>query len=147
MRNTGLTIAALMLFGPLNAALANPISEIGDAGDLIPTAQNVGPGIDSISGILGTNDVDLFGINLSGGLFTASTVGGSFADTQLWLFDSAGFGIVANDDTATQQSLISANLAAGFYFLGISVWNVDPFSADGAIFPDFQFCHDSRTSS
>ena len=52
-------------------------------------------------------------------------------------------GIVANDDRGdvpSQGSFISANLAAGIYYLAVSTFNLDPYSISGNIFPDFFNC-------
>lgn len=67
--------------------------------------------------------------------FSASTIGGANFDTQLWLFDSAGFGIVFNDNAVTpngevNQSRISNDqlqwfTEPGFYTLAISGYNTD----------------------
>ena len=120
-------------------AFAIAFTESSDAGTLISSATIVGPGVDSIVGsIASIGDVDLYSLVLSAGVFTASTVGLSSADTQLYLFDSAGLGIVGNDDASGGlQSTISTALAsAGTYFLGVTAFNYDPQSALGWIFPD-----------
>ena len=149
IRFKGLFTAGVIVlaFIAVNAAHAIPFSEIGDAGNLLPTSQAVGSGVNSISGSLSSaGDVDLYRLGLSSGLFTASTgvaAVGVGPDTQLFLFDSTGRGIVYNDDATgltTQRSLVSATLTAGTYYLGISVWNIDPYSAGGNIFPDTYFC-------
>ncbi len=138
---------AVLAFIAVNTAHAIPFSESGDAGKLIPSSQAVGIGVNSITGSLGgSTDVDLYRLGLSSGLFTASTgvaAVGVGPDTQLFLFDSTGRGIVYNDDATgltTQRSFISTTLTAGTYYLGISVWNIDPYSVGGNIFPDTFFC-------
>ncbi len=130
---------AVLLFALGGVSQAVSFTEIGDAGDLRPTAQDVGGGFNSISGSIAVlGDVDMYGFCLPAGLFSASTVGGSAADTQLYLFDNAGLGLLGNDDAAGDglQSTIQGSLAAGRYYLGISAFNYDPYSAGGAIFPD-----------
>lgn len=56
--------------------------------------------------------------------FNASTVGGANWDTQLWLFDADGKGVVADDDTGGLQSTITnANgwiQGPGLYYFAIS---------------------------
>ncbi|MBF2028063.1 MAG: filamentous hemagglutinin N-terminal domain-containing protein [Oscillatoriales cyanobacterium C42_A2020_001] len=117
-------------------------TETGDAGQLLPTAQNLtlqpGTFVTQISGTLdNSNDVDLYQIFLTdGGTFSASTVNGSTIDTQLFLFRSDGTGVYANDDADTGftlQSTLPANdpltpRFAGPYYLAISSFNNDPIS-------------------
>src|SRR5262245_62140467 len=85
------------------SALAVSWAEIGDAGDLPGTAQiAVGSNpLTQITGSLGLMDGDLYRIHISSpSTFSATTVGagGTLIDSQLFLFDSAGMGIYANDD-------------------------------------------------
>ena len=79
-----LVLASLM---SSRTASAVPHIEFGDAGSLIGTHQNVGPGVDSIVGSLGFgSDVDLYRLVLPAGFFSASTGNApvnSGADTQL----------------------------------------------------------------
>jgi hypothetical protein len=126
-------------------AHATPYTEVGDSGTTLGTSQSVGGGIDQIVGSLGGGDVDLYELVLGAGLFTAQTHNipccGSGPDTQLFLFDAAGMGIVANDDRpGSQGSFISTTLAGGTYYLGVSTFNLDPFSSTGNIFPDAFSC-------
>jgi filamentous hemagglutinin family protein len=126
---------------------ATPFSEVGDAGQLPNTAQTVnsqtsGTSFDGISGTLADdNDVDLYQLSLTEGqAFTATTLGGSGVDTQLFLFDSSGLGVYGNDDSpGTLQSTVPVNqpftpTASGTYYLGISSYNNDPLSPLGEIF-------------
>ena len=139
-------IAALSLtFAP--GALA--ADEIGDAGDLRVTANDMGDSaVTQINGsFTGAMDSDLYRICLSNGFsFSASSVGQTFPpnlDTQLFLFDSQGYGIYANDDadggirgsTLPAQHRFSPS-AGGEYFLAISQYNRDPQSSQGEIFQD-----------
>lgn len=135
------------------AALANPIYvEVVDAGSLLPGAQNVGAGVNTINGNLpDRTDVDMYVLDLAGGFFSARTNGPACCtgtDTQLFLFDANGFGIAANDDGLglnSQSSLIETTLAAGRYYLAVSTYDYDPFSAGGFIFPDPDMCCDHPT--
>ncbi len=126
---------------------ANPFPEVGDAGQLPDTAQTVnsqtsGTSFDGISGTLAdNNDVDLYQLFLTEGqAFTATTLGGSEVDTQLFLFDAGGLGVYGNDDTpGVYQSTVPVNqpftaTASGTYYLGISSYNNDPLSPLGEIF-------------
>jgi hypothetical protein len=133
---------AVSLIALAAAPSALAADEQGDAGDLPATAQDLTqPDVRTISGQLSDgNDVDLFRICLSGGqTFSATTVGLTDVDTQLFLFDANGYGIYAHDDGTTRQSTLPANnaltpQAPGTYILGISPYDRDPQSADGNIF-------------
>jgi hypothetical protein len=99
---------------------------------------------DSISGtIASSGDAHTYAILLSGGSFSATTCGtpGSLSDTQLFLFDSGGLGVLGNDDDpevgcGLRSTIASDVLTGGLYYLGISGFNTDPVSPDGLIFPD-----------
>ena len=82
---------------------AIPIVESGDATDLLP-GQSVADGTTSISGSLGAGGdiTDLYAFTWVGGILTIDTIGSAF-DTQLHLFDGAGFGIGENDDGNRQR--------------------------------------------
>jgi len=112
-------------------------TEVGDAGELIGTAQDTGTGVlTSISTDLASStDVDLFKFQVVGtGDVTIRTMGTS--DTQLFLFDANGRGIVANDNGSDLNAQITATLTTGFYYLGFSLFDVEPFADGGPIFPD-----------
>ena len=125
-------------------------AEVGDAGPLPGTAQatvGVGPLL-TITGAIGSGiDADMYLIYVTGGtVFSASTVGtpGTLADTQLFLFNSAGLGVRANDDCPTAPSFRSClpagfMLAEGLYYLVITGFDYDPVSAGGLIFPTVPF--------
>jgi hypothetical protein len=127
--------------------------EIGDAGDLRVTANDMGDSaVTQIDGsFTGAMDSDVYRLCLSDGAsFSASSVGQTFPpnlDTQLFLFDSQGYGIYANDDAAggIRGSTLPAQhrfspSAGGEYFLAISQYNRDPQSSQGEIFQD-NFSH------
>jgi hypothetical protein len=110
----------------------------GDAGELPGGAQLVlGAGsLTTITGaFFGALDADMYMINIDGPAgFSATTVGGATTDTQLWLFDLAGMGVTFNDDSAsTTQSTITGTFvpAAGSYFLAITQYDLDAYSAGG----------------
>ena len=132
------SIAISFIVMPELSAQAATFTEVGNAGQSLLTAQDVGVNINAILGRLNpTSDVDLYQLNLSSGLFGATTVGNvtNNLDTMLWLFDSTGKGIVGNDDSLnTSQSTITANLNAGIYYLGISNYDLEPTSSLGFIF-------------
>ena len=112
----------------------------GDAGELLGTFQNT-TGVGAFQGIIGRlalnpAHVDLYRIYATGGAFLASTNGGASFDTQLFLFDSTGMGVIGNDDItgSNLQSSFSTTLTAGIYYIGISAFNNDPLSSGGLIF-------------
>ncbi len=126
-------------------ASALPVTEIGDAGQTIASAQVVpgsGP-VDSISGTFtSASDVDLFKIHIATpGLFSATASSVPALDGLLFLFDSAGKGVVSRDDSSNSNGDFGALTStfvvlAGDYFLGISLFDNIPSSAGGLIFPD-----------
>jgi Ca2+-binding RTX toxin-like protein len=142
----GLLALALAVFVP--AASAVNVPEAGDAGDLPGTAQitlGVGP-LTSITGtIASSTDADMYLIFVSNpGTFSATTVGtpGTLTDTQLFLFDSSGHGVIANDDCpgdGLRSCLPGGPGVTGLYYLAISSFDRDPVSAFGQIFPDSPF--------
>jgi hypothetical protein len=133
---------SFVTIGELSAAT---ITETGDAGQTLATAQLIpGPGsvpLTRISGSLTPTEADIFRIHISNGFFLAATVSdsSSFFDTQLFLFDSLGFGVFANDDDlfAPPQSTSAPGgpLSAGFYYLAVAGFGYDPVSGGGLIFP------------
>jgi hypothetical protein len=139
-------IAALCLAFAPGAFAAD---EIGDAGDLRVTANDMGDSaVTQIDGsFTDAMDSDVYRICLTDGAsFSAASVGANFPpnlDTQLFLFDSQGYGVYANDDVAmgTRGSTLPAHhayspSAGGEYFLAISQYNRDPQSSQGEIFQD-----------
>ncbi len=121
-----------------------------DAGDMISTAAAT-PGEGALNAIyasLDANDTDIFAINICDPAnFSATTnplVEGGTADTQLFLFDSAGIGITHDDDIPDGQpgddtglsrlgsDFVSA-LAPGVYYLAVTSYNRDPVDAGGAL--------------
>ncbi len=150
-----LKVAALALvLACSSVAFADDYTEVtlGDAGSTPGTASAT-PGINPLTGIVGTftsgaTHADVYRIFIANpALFSATTVGGSTQDTQLFLFTAAGVGILGNDDTATSLqsclgacgvgAAITAALAPGEYLLGISQFDVDPIDAGGLeIFTD-----------
>jgi hypothetical protein len=140
--------ALLMLVAGTVSATPITYTESGDAGSSLATSQNAGADVGKIVGLLGSGtDVDLYALLLGPGVFTASTGTTpccvATTDTQLFLFDAAGFGIVGNDDAPTgdtQKSFLQVTLAGGLYYLAVSSYDMDPYSTLGNIFPDFTFC-------
>jgi hypothetical protein len=99
--------------------------------------------VDQIFGSLSsTSDADVYRILISDPeLFSAETF--SPIDTQLFLFDVTGFGIVADDDNSISRDAgfplgdpLLGSLVAGEYLLAVSGFDLDPVSAGLEIFPD-----------
>jgi len=120
-------------------------SEAGNAGDLRATSQDLGDA--AVTTIWGSfsdaSDADMYRFCLSDGAsFSASTVGATTLDTQMFLFNSQGYGVYANDDASgSRGSLLPAHhrfspSVGGEYFLAISSYNRDPQSSQGEIFQD-----------
>ncbi|MBW4663476.1 MAG: pre-peptidase C-terminal domain-containing protein [Chroococcus sp. CMT-3BRIN-NPC107] len=142
-------------------AQAVTFAESSEAGDNLNTAQVISSGtfsLDSISGTLFDNDADLFQISLTGGqTFSATTRNAQTdqiptddllgiptelaTDPQLFLFDSAGRGLYANDDSfgSLQATLSSSGFSPvedGIYYLAISSSGYNPVSNGASIFPN-----------
>jgi hypothetical protein len=141
-----LLIATTLCFFFANSAQAFTYTEVGDVGQLISTAQvidlgnatstSTDPGLTSITGNVARINADMFGIFLTGGqLFTASTlpVGGANYNSQIFLFNDQGFGLIANDNSGgTRRSALSFTpTTSGVYYLAISGFNYDPRDAQG----------------
>jgi hypothetical protein len=136
-RGAGSTCAAPCPMPP------NTWIEQGDAGAL-PAGAQITQGADplnTVRGNTGSGDLqDMFQIRICDvGNFSAAACGSGF-DTQLWLFNSAGMGVVANDDTCGLQSTINGSTGClsssnnGLYYLAISGYDCDPSSSGGLIF-------------
>jgi hypothetical protein len=147
--------AACMSF---NGAVHAQHVEAGDAGSAVATAQGTGAvaglALATISGaVSATADADFYVITIANpSLFSATTVGGSQVDTQLFLFTLAGAPVYLNDDAngTSLQSLLPAGSilgpqTAGTYILGVSVSGVDPVnSTNQTLFAPALFSTDLR---
>ncbi len=140
---TSITAAALLI-ATTQGAQAVTFTESGDAGQTLATAAVITPGsatgipgtpLTSISGAITSGNADLFQFLITGSTFSASTIGGSTFDTQLFLFNSSGLGIFTNDDSGggLQSAFTVTGLTAGIYYLGISGFNYDPLTGTGAV--------------
>lgn len=126
-------------------------TELGDAGQLRATAQApAGSGaLTAISGELSFGDVDMYRIFVTGGgTFSALAQGAFplFLNAELFLFNSLGQGVYANDSIfppdpflAPGAAMLPANnpltpVVPGEYLLAISTPFLDPVSASGLIF-------------
>ena len=135
----------MSLFATAHANAGVIYTEVGDAGELIGTAQTVTGATGTLDAIRGnlTAGADLFKIILTGGqAFSATTTSSSLAfndfDTELFLFDSTGKGLFANDDSTDSppQSTITGFTPSvtGTYFLAIAGAGYLPTSSGGQIF-------------
>ena len=117
----------------------------------LPSTAQVPFGSGALDAITGTvtspSDADMYRICLTGGgTFSASLGlpdGFQGFDAQLYLFDSSGNGVYANDDNGRilGPSLLPAGhpltpADPGTYYLAISAFDNDPVSVGGEIFPD-----------
>jgi hypothetical protein len=134
--------------GLADSALAQSWTETGDAGDLPASAQLAtgSGGLFSISGsINGASDIDMYQVEICDfANFSATTVGGTTLDTQLFIFSAAGLGVVSNDDDpggAGLQSTIPVGHipSGGAYYIAVSLYNRDPISSGGLIFQPAAF--------
>ncbi len=122
----------------------------GDAGDLVATAQRVttpdalpcSTPVTRVRGDIGENDADLYVICITDpASFSASTVGTTSWDTQLWLFRCDGVGVVHNDDNPDASTGLQSRIdnrtnciqEPGIYLLGITRYNRDAVNSLGQL--------------
>ena len=123
--------------------------EVGEAGDLPGTANvTTGSGaLNEIRGNIGTGDADMYQFRIcSPTSFSATTVGGTSIDTQLFLFNANGNGVAFDDDDpqgATLQSRLTSaftsSLPAGVFNLAVSTYDRDATSGGQEIWIDTPF--------
>jgi len=146
LRALSLVVSLGVIVGLAQTAAAITFAEVGDAGDLPGASQAAGvlPVLTRITGsVASSTDADMFAITFgTAGLFSATTVGtpGTLSDTQLFLFNFSGAGLLANDDSSGLRSTLPGTaVSPGLYFLAISAWDRDPVSGGGLIFPTTPF--------
>jgi hypothetical protein len=153
-----LRVAVLLL--PVVSAVLAPVcaadiwAEQGDAPALIPGQSTLS--LDTISAITGNisglDDTDLYEISISNpSIFSATVVSGPTyvnpgLDTLLWLFNSQGQGVYANDDKGPSSTFpggydYTSELSAGnpngpptpgIYYLAISAYHYAPVDVNGS---------------
>jgi len=119
-----------------------PWNETTDAGQTRDTAVAPdGTGeIAAINGLLdggtGATEIDVFQIEICNPAgFSADTAPVTTWDTQLFLFDANGLGVVHNDDTTGLRARLTNALVTqpGTYYLAISRYNADPVDSGGVL--------------
>ncbi|MGH7133278.1 MAG: GC-type dockerin domain-anchored protein [Phycisphaerales bacterium] len=131
--NPGGTMVLRVRTGPY-VPPAETYVKLSDGGETLATALEC-----TGSGNLGTimaqftpDHTDLYKIQICDHIsFRATTIGSTFADTQLFLFDSSGHGVTANDDEADTNSyrstLTGLHIAAdGIYYLAVCTFGREP---------------------
>jgi len=107
-------------------------SEVGDAGQLLPVAQNVGENINSINGNLDSsiNDiVDLYRLtfNHTGVVsFSLTHSGSDWFDEDMFVFNSSGNPLLISDNQN-----FSLNVNPGTYYIAIADWNIAAIGTQG----------------
>ena len=143
------TVAAMLVASLAGAANAQAVNEVGDAGETLATAQLITGGVTSISGSLvnlggaGANidDIDLYRFSVSDPNAFGVTVDSNLSvdnDAQLFLFDSLGQFVAADDDGGDDQKPqfnvgVLAGRAAGDYYLAYDLFNSDPVFTAGVL--------------
>ncbi len=133
-------IMTLMLVA--SSAFAAIYYESGDVGQLLPSAQTLPGGTTEVRGYVSGNDADLYRFYWGGGNFYINSVGYDDYDSQLFLFNSAGQGVQGNDDgiaIAGPAYLQLTDLPAGVYYVGVSMFDNDPYSEQGLMFQSYPY--------
>jgi len=124
-------------------ALAAVHTEFPDAGQVLQTAQvPLGDSGTPLDKILGTDgfpgDVDLYKVFIfdpAGFSAEVTYFGGSVGDSQLFLFDCQGVGVLSNDDQEcslwSRIPVGELNGPPGVYYLAFSDYNNDPLGGVG----------------
>ena len=131
----------------VGSANAVPFTEVGDAGELLSTAQEtVGSGsLTSISGSLidlgnGVDDIDLFEIFISDTSIFSVTVSANLSqdnDAMLYLFDATGAQVAFDDDgnglLPQFDAGVISGLSADSYFLAFDLFSTTPLFTSGSL--------------
>ncbi len=140
MKKSLLFLFYLLLFLVFSSSVkAIPFYETTDVGELLADAAFLPDFTDVIYGsIEDSDDADLFLFYWPGGELE---INASSNDPQLFLFDENGVGVWGNDDggLGLNARIYDAALSAGIYYLGISGYDRDPYSASGLIFPSYPY--------
>lgn len=142
-------LIAVALFAGASVGVrpASAVTESGDAGDTLATAQVTGAATTIVGTVSAHGDVDIYRITISTPTaFSASTLGSGW-DTMLGLFDSAGHLVEYNDDSNAaaynNASLLPATAGnpyapqtAGTYYVSVSAYDVEPRASVGSSYVD-----------
>lgn len=134
-----IALTVFMSLGIVGKVFAASLSESVDVGEFLFNAgqtntQSAGTSLDNISGSINFGaDIDLYQIFIPIGSFSATTVGSTGINSQLFLFNSGGIGVAANNDAFPNiQATLSTSIpTAGIYYLAISTEGFNPESAGG----------------
>ena len=139
----GVSISLVTLSLLVNPAHAVDWTEVGDAGQLLSTAQEP-TGDDRLRNIYGTistnNDVDLYRLYISNPDTFSATVNSTSGelDSAIALFNEGGYALYANDDAmlgTRNAGLPAGNVhgpqAPGWYHLAVVALGTPPVSGDG----------------
>jgi len=137
--NKALALASQTIATP---AVAPDHIEVGEAGQLLPTAQVIGGSgpLDSVTGFIDEGDVDLYQICVTGnGDLTIDALSlpdsdQDDLDMNLHTFNSAGNPLGADDDSSPFQSLgarVTISVTPGTYFFAVGDNNLEAEDAQG----------------
>ncbi len=136
--------AFTIVAGTGDAPPANPYAEVnsGATHDLPSNAEEVtgSSQVGAIVGALQAGETDMYKIRITDpAAFLATLRCGATFDTQLFIFNESGVGVVFNDDFAAaapivRQSEIGPALipSAGIYYIAVSQYDRDPLDAGAA---------------
>ncbi len=133
-------ILVLAMLATASAAQAQTWIEIPDAPAAAPFTAQMTVGVGPLTTIRGGGDfagdsVDAYCIHIFDvGAFSATTVGGTTQDTQIWLFRPDGMGVSFNDDSTGLQSTVTGAFVPGpgLYILAVSPYDADALDGAGA---------------
>jgi hypothetical protein len=141
-----LSVLAGLLLLPASLLPAQTYIEVVDAGQTLPTASSTGAPPVTLTSITGnissSNDADLFAITITNTTtFSATASSAAGIDTSLFLFNSSGTPVIANDDgsgTSFQAKIAAGNslltsLSPGTYFIGISLSGNEPVNLNNQL--------------
>jgi len=151
-------VVAIGLAAAAQWAGAGTVVEVGDVGDMPAGAYLLPGGTDRVEGSL-DYDADLYKFYWTGGDFHANTVDYTAVpftaqqDCELFLFYSDGYGVVANNDAWTGLNVPAGSayvyvmgLAPGYYYLGVTIHNLEPVDDSFwyTIFPTFPYVSEPK---
>ncbi len=128
-----LGLAGFMQAGPV-------FNEIGDAGQLLGTAQSVGNGVTTINGsIYSPGDIDLFKLTFAytGNVTFNGVVTSGALDPNIYLFNSSGNVLAGNDNGGGfPNARITQFITPGTYYLSLGEYDLDARDSNNALLYD-----------